>query len=83
MEALFDEHLRSDLMDRRLRLVQAVTSEPDASDYRVLLSEVDAALARMDGRDLRPVRDLSRPHRGRPALGGPAAAPLHRPSDRR
>jgi sigma-B regulation protein RsbU (phosphoserine phosphatase) len=48
MSALFDERLRSDLVDRRLRLAEAVTLQPEAPDYRALLSEVDAALARMD-----------------------------------
>jgi sigma-B regulation protein RsbU (phosphoserine phosphatase) len=45
---MFDERLRSDLADRRTRLVEAVTHEPDSRDYRALLSEVDAALARME-----------------------------------
>ena len=49
MEPIVDERLRSDLVDRRQRLVQAVTHEPEAPEYRALLSEVDAALARMDG----------------------------------
>jgi sigma-B regulation protein RsbU (phosphoserine phosphatase) len=45
---MFDERLRSELVDRRMRLAAAATHEPEAHDYRVLLSEVDAALARMD-----------------------------------
>ena len=48
MSALFDERLRTDLADRRLRLVEAVAREPAADDYLALLGEVDAALARMD-----------------------------------
>jgi sigma-B regulation protein RsbU (phosphoserine phosphatase) len=48
METLFDERLRSDLVDRRLRLAEAVTLEPEARDFQALLSEVDAALARME-----------------------------------
>jgi phosphoserine phosphatase RsbU/P len=48
MQPLFEERLRTDLLDRRLRLVDAVAVEPEAGDYRVLLSEVDAALARME-----------------------------------
>lgn len=48
MSALFDERLRTDLIERRQRLVGAVASEPAAREYHALLSEVDAALARMD-----------------------------------
>jgi len=48
MSALFDERLRSDLAERRLRLAEAVTLQPEARDYQALLSEVDAALARME-----------------------------------
>ena len=49
MQPLFDERMRTDLLDRRTRLAHAATHEPTAPDYRALLSEVDAALARMDG----------------------------------
>ena len=49
MQPLFDERMRTDLTDRRARLAHAVTLEPAARDYQVLLAEVDAALARMDG----------------------------------
>ena len=48
MSALFDERLRSNLVDRRLRLAEAVALQPEAPDYQALLSEVDAALARME-----------------------------------
>jgi sigma-B regulation protein RsbU (phosphoserine phosphatase) len=49
MQTSFDERMRTDLMDRRARLAHAVVREPAARDYEALLSEVDAALARMDG----------------------------------
>lgn len=48
MQPLLEERFRTDLVDRRMRLVDAVAREPEAEDYRALLTEVDAALARME-----------------------------------
>jgi len=48
MQPMLEEQFRTDLADRRARLVEAVTREPEAHDYRALLTEVDAALARME-----------------------------------
>ena len=48
MQPMFDERLRTDLVDRRARLAHAVAHEPAARDYQVLLAEVDAALGRMN-----------------------------------
>jgi sigma-B regulation protein RsbU (phosphoserine phosphatase) len=45
---MLEERFRTDLVDRRMRLVEAVTREPEAHDYRALLTEVDAALSRME-----------------------------------
>ncbi len=49
MPELFDERMRTDLVDRRARLQLAVAHEPEARDDQALLAEVDSALARMDG----------------------------------
>ncbi len=48
MQLLYDERVRTDLQDRRDRLVVAAGLNPEARDYRDLLAEVDSALARMD-----------------------------------
>jgi sigma-B regulation protein RsbU (phosphoserine phosphatase) len=48
MQPMLEERFRTDLVDRRARLVEAVTREPEVDDYRALLTEVDAALARME-----------------------------------
>ena len=48
MQPMLEDRMRTDLTDRRVRLVEAVAHEPEADDYRALLSEVDAALARME-----------------------------------
>ena len=48
MPPLYDERVRTDLQDRRLRLVEAVGLNPEARDYRDLLAQVDSALARME-----------------------------------
>jgi sigma-B regulation protein RsbU (phosphoserine phosphatase) len=48
MQPLYDERVRTDLQDRRLRLVEAVGVNPEARDYYDLLAEVDSALARME-----------------------------------
>ena len=48
MQPMLETRMRTELADRRARLFEAVTREPEADDYRVLLSEVDAALARME-----------------------------------
>jgi sigma-B regulation protein RsbU (phosphoserine phosphatase) len=45
---MLDDRMRADLVDRRARLIEAVAREPEADDYHALLSEVDAALARME-----------------------------------
>ena len=42
------ERLRTDLADRRARLVEAATLDPQDGEYQALLTEVDAALARME-----------------------------------
>ena len=49
MPQLYDERLRTDLIERRTRLEQALVHEPAARDYHSLIAEVDAALARMNG----------------------------------
>lgn len=48
MQPMLEERFRTDLADRRTRLIEAVSREPEAHDYRALLTEVDAALARME-----------------------------------
>ncbi len=48
MATHYDVSLRTQLVNRRQKLEDAVTSSPDRSDLTSLLHEVDAALARMD-----------------------------------
>jgi sigma-B regulation protein RsbU (phosphoserine phosphatase) len=48
MAAHFDSAFRTQLMDRRQRLTNAVAASPDRSYLSSLLQEVDAALSRMD-----------------------------------
>jgi sigma-B regulation protein RsbU (phosphoserine phosphatase) len=48
MSTPIDEYLRGELVDRRARLERAVRHAPASSDYRALLAEVDAALARVE-----------------------------------
>lgn len=47
MQPMLEERFHTELVDRRGRLIEAVSREPEARDYRALLVEVDAALARM------------------------------------
>jgi sigma-B regulation protein RsbU (phosphoserine phosphatase) len=48
MQGYIDEGLRTELATRRERLERAVLHAPQAREFRALLSEVDAALARMN-----------------------------------
>ena len=49
MATIFDASLRTQLVNRRQKLMNAVTSSPGRSDLTSLLREVDAALSRMEG----------------------------------
>ncbi len=48
MTMAISDHVRRELVARRVRLEQAVGRAPAAREYQALLAEVDAALARLD-----------------------------------